>query len=125
MRQTVDELSSPQLNVPITDLEPRDSNRAGGGEVTTIEVEPGTNLFTLILHVAGEPSHASFALEVMDGRGQRIWRVQGLRKSEPNTFTAALPRRLLPAGQYQLKLYGLRAGRSELVAEYKMRINYR
>lgn len=123
LRRTVDELSRPQPNVPITDLEPRDSARAGGGAATAVEVEPAAPFFTLILHVDGEPSHASFTLEVVDARGQRLWRVPGLRKSRLNTFTVALPRRQLPAGEYRLKLYGLRAGRREPVAEYQMRVN--
>ena len=85
----------------------------------------GANIFTLILHVTNEPSFPDYVLEVTDGRGQRISRAQGLRKSELNTFTVALPRRLLPAGQYRLVLYGLRAGRSAVVAEYQVRLNYR
>jgi len=123
LRRTIDELSRPQPNAPITDLEPRDSTRAGSGVATAIDVEPGADFFTLILHVDGEPSHASFTLEVGDGRGRRLWLVPGLRKSQLNTFTVALPRRQLPAGQYRLKLYGLRAGRRERVAEYQMRVN--
>jgi len=66
---------------------------------------------------------------VIDGRGRPLIRAQSLRKSQLNTFTVALPRRLLPAGRYRLKLYGLRSGHGELVgevvAEYQMRLNYR
>jgi hypothetical protein len=123
LRRSVDELSQPQVNVTITDLE-QQSDRGGGG-LTTVTAPAGANIFTLILHVTNEPSFPDYALEVMDGRGQRISRAQGLRKSELNTFTVALPRRLLPAGQYRLVLYGLRGGRSEVVAEYQVRLNYR
>jgi hypothetical protein len=123
LRHSVDDLSQPQVNVPITDLE-QQSNR-GGDVATTVTAPVGANIFTLILHVSDVPSFPDFALEVIDGRGQRLMRAQSLRKSQLNTFTVALPRRLLPAGRYRLKLYGLRPGHGEVVAEYLMRLNYR
>jgi anti-sigma factor RsiW len=123
LRRSIEELSQPQVNIPITDLE-QQGERGGGSGVTTMAVPAGANIFTLILHVTGEPSFPDYALEVMDGRGQRVTRAQKLRKSQLNTFTVALPRRLMPAGQYRLKLFGLRAGRSEVIAEYQLRLNY-
>jgi len=123
LRRSVDDLSQPQVNVPITDLE-QQADRGGDG-ATTVTIPVGANIFTLILHVAAGPSFPDYALEVIDGRGQRLMRARSLRKSQLNTFTVALPRRLLPAGQYRLKLYGLRPGHGEVVAEYQMRLNYR
>ena len=122
LRRSVDGLSQPQVNVPITDLD-QQANRGGDG-ATTVTAPVGANIFTLILHVADGPSFPDYALEVIDGRGQRLMRARSLRKSQLNTFTVALPRRLLPAGQYRLKLYGLRPGHGEVVAEYQMRLNY-
>ena len=127
LRRSVDDLLQPQVNVPITDLE-QQANRGGDG-ATTVTLPVGANIFTLILHVADGPSFPDYALEVIDGRGRPLIRAQSLRKSQLNTFTVALPRRLLPAGRYRLKLYGLRSGHGELVgevvAEYQMRLNYR
>jgi hypothetical protein len=127
LRRSVDDLSQPQVNVPITDLE-QQANRRGGDGATTVTAPVGANIFTLILHVADGPSFPDYALEVIDGRGQRLMRARSLRKSQLNTFTVALPRRLLPAGRYRLKLYGLRSGHGEVVgevvAEYQMRLNY-
>jgi len=123
LRRSVDDLSQPQVNVPITDLE-QQAIRGGGDGATTVTAPVGANIFTLILHVADGPSFPDYALEVIDGRGQRLMRARSLRKSQLNTFTVALPRRLLPAGQYRLKLYGLRPGHGEVVAEYQMRLNY-
>jgi hypothetical protein len=123
LRRSVDDLSQPQVNVPITDLE-QQADRGGDG-ATTVTAPVGANIFTLILHVADGPSFPDYALEVIDGRGQRLMCAGSLLKSQLNTFTMALPRRLLPAGQYRLKLYGLRPGHGEVVAEYQMRLNYR
>ena len=123
LRRSVDDLSQPQVNVPIADLE-QQADRGGDG-ATTVTAPVGANIFALILHVSDAPSFPDYALEVMDGRGRRHMRAQSLRKSQLNTFTVALPRRLLPAGRYRLKLYGLRSGDGEVVAEYQIRLNYR
>ena len=37
----------------------------------------------------------------------------GIQKSPYDNFTLALPRRLIPAGQYRIRLYGIRAGREK------------
>jgi anti-sigma factor RsiW len=125
LRQSVDELSSPQLNVPITDLYPQAFDRSQPAAVKRIEVPAGANLFTLILNTADQQAYASYALEVSNLRGRLIWRGQGLQKSQFNNFTLTLPRRLFPAGQYRIKLYGVRDGSKKLVEEYWLRIQYK
>src|SRR5262245_17925983 len=126
LRQTLDELSRPQLNVPIIDLDPRDSTRGQSTpSVPTVDVPAGAHLFTLILHVAGQPSHESYELEVSDQRGDTVWRGSGLQRSPYDTFTVTLPRRLISVGQYRIRLYGIRAGRQERVADYAVRVQYR
>jgi hypothetical protein len=121
-----DELSRPHLNVAIADLDPRDSVRGSGASTPrTIEVSARASIFTLILNVEGQPSHPNYGLEILSQSGKLVWRGRGLKKSAYNTFTLALPRRLLPAGQYRFKLYGAGSGRTELVEEYAARIRYR
>jgi hypothetical protein len=124
LRQTVDELSQPQINTPVTDLYPRDYIRGQEGAVKTVAVPSGANFFTLILNMAGQPSHPEYALEILDQGGRAIWRGRGLQKSLYNNFTVTLPRRSFSAGPYRIKLYGLRGARSELVEEYALRIRY-
>jgi len=124
LRQTVEELSQPQLNIPIADLSPRDFVRGPESAVKTIEVPSGANLFTLILNTTHQPSYPSYALEILDQGSKVVWQGRGLQKSSLGNFTIALSRRLFPAGQYQIKLYGLSQGRRELVEEYALRIRY-
>jgi hypothetical protein len=126
LRQTVNELSQPQLNVPIEDLDPRRvASRDGQQDSTrTIDVPAGARFFTLILNLAGESSHSRYEVEIKDQRGTLIWQAPGLQKTEFNTFTLALSRPLFPAGQYRIRLFGLRGGHRELVEEYTVRIRY-
>jgi hypothetical protein len=125
LRRSFDELSQPQINVPIYDIESKPDRDPQGSSPTEVAIPAGTNLFTLILHSSDRRSYPGYTLEVVDGRNQVVWRGQGLRKSEYGTFTIALPRRLFPAGRYRIKLYGLRGGRRELVEDYAVRVQHR
>ncbi|MBI3950581.1 MAG: hypothetical protein HY314_09020 [Acidobacteria bacterium] len=126
LRQSLDEVSKPQLNMLIEDLYPREPNRGSSqeGALQTIKVPSRANLFALILNLRDEPSYPDFSLEIVDQRGKTVWRARGLQKSPDENFTVALQRRLLPAGLYRIKLYGLRPGQWHLVEEYALRIQY-
>jgi hypothetical protein len=126
LRQKIEELSRPQLNTSITDLETRGSVRGSATDtVKTIEVAPGTNFFTVILNVSGQPSFKNYLLDIQDRGGKMIWSGRGLRKSPYNTFTVTLTRGLLPAGSYHLKLYGASGNQKELIEDYAVRIEYK
>jgi anti-sigma factor RsiW len=117
---------APEVNVPIIDLNPQDAGRgAQNSQAATIQLPADSDLFTLILNLSGEDSSRTYALEVTDGSNRTIWRVRDLRKSPYNNFTVVARRRSFPAGEYRLKLYGLRDGRRELVEEYAIRLIYR
>lgn len=123
LRQRIDELSRPQFNVPIIDLEPRGSIRGEGAEVVkTVEIGAGANFFTIVLNVSGQPGFNDYLLEIQDASGKIISSGRGLRKSQYNTFTAALPSSLLVSGTYKLSLYGTGTGSKKLVQDYSMRV---
>jgi len=122
--QIIAELSQPQINVPINDLDPKASIRGSQAGITTVKVPPGANLFTLILNTTDEQSFPNYGLEILDQSGKLIWSGDRLRKTESNNFTVALTRRLFPVGQYRIKLYGLREGRKKLIEDYSLRIQY-
>ena len=114
------QLSQPQLNPLIIDLEP-DALRSGGS-ARTIDVPRGAAFFNVILSTATESSHPIYALEIRNARQEVVWRGTGLKRSEYGTFTAALPTRLLPSGSYQLRLVGVRGSREEVLQRYDVRV---
>lgn len=125
LRRDVDELSGPQLDTPIIDLEARGATRdQAGANFKPIELPAGTKLFTLVLNVSGQPRTSSYTAEISDQNGKTIWRGQGLHRSADNTCTLSLSRRLLPDGRYQIKLYapGVQKEPAEVFA---MQIRYR
>jgi len=116
---------APQANVPIIDLNPQDAGRGDQSpKAATVQLSPNTDLFTLILNLGGEDSSRNYSLEVTDRTNRTIWTTRTLRKSPYNNFTVALRRRSFPAGEYRLKIYGLRDGRRQLIEEYAIRLNY-
>jgi len=116
---------APQANVPIIDLSPQDAGRGNQNPTAaTVQLSPDTDLFTLILNLGGEDSSRNYSLEVTDRNNRTIWTARSLRKSPYNNFTVAMRRRSFPAGEYRLKIYGLRDGRRQLIEEYAIRLTY-
>ena len=116
----------PDVNVPIIDLNPHEAGRGEQSQqVATIELSGDTDLFTLILNLRAEDSSSGYSLEVTDRNNSTIWISRDLRKSPYNNFTVAMRQRSFPAGEYRLKIYGLRDGRRELIEQYAIRLAYR
>ncbi|MBI4469452.1 MAG: zf-HC2 domain-containing protein [Acidobacteria bacterium] len=125
LRQRVDELSQPQGNVVVAELTPRGFERGDEGH-TNIEVPAVSKVITLILPLRGSTSFKDHEVEILDERGQLIWRGQGLRKSPDllDNFSIVLPRQKLPAGRYRIRLFGRDARRRQPLEDYFVRIRY-
>lgn len=122
----VERLSQPRINIPIVDLNPGDSTRGNSpGSLTTVDLPAGVNFFTLILNIAIQQDYPDYELNVVDSNGKLVWRRGGLQKNEWNNFTVGFSRRLIPAGKYRMKIYGLRNSRRELLEDYAVSVKYR
>jgi hypothetical protein len=125
LRRTITELSTPQIDAPIVDLDPSSPTRGiTSGGVTKIEPPPTANFFTLILNITGQRQDSTYSVEIFDSNGKQVWRGQRLRLGPEYKVNLTLARRLFPAGRYLIKLYGLRDGKQEPVADYPVLINY-
>jgi hypothetical protein len=125
LRQTIAKLSSPQLDIPIVDLDPGGTIRGGEKEAgTLIEVPKTAKLVTLILNFAGRQQYSGFEVEIFDQSGKQVWRGSIARRSQANSLNLTIASRLLSSGQYQIKLFGLRGGKIEPIAEYPATIRY-
>jgi len=125
LEETVANLSKPQMNVPIVDLEPSHARGEVGGSITAIEVPRTANQFTLILHTSGESSDASYILEITGAGGKLIFRGPGMKNTRENGLTVALSRQLMPAGRYSIKLYRRTAKGAEPSEQYGFEVHYR
>jgi cell division protein FtsB len=121
LRQTIDELTRPQLDIPIIDL---DTIRSGGTEpAMPIEIPRTASSVTLILNFNDRRQHPVYEVEIFDQRNDKIWR--GQSKSHGNKLTMTLPRRFLPGGPYHIKLLGLKNNQKVPVADYAIMVSYK
>jgi hypothetical protein len=109
----------PQLNVPVIDLLPDAERGVAAGPA----VEVGTEVpaVTLILGL-GRPNHGTYALELTDAEGRRLWEAEGLEPGRDGALTLVLPRGLLGNGERRFRLYGLTGRSRERVHEYRLRV---
>jgi hypothetical protein len=112
----------PQLNVPIVDLEPDALRGVAARPLKVVALPAGTEIVTLVLATtAADRPFTEYGLEIADRAGSIVWRGAGLRKSPFDTFTVALPRRLIPDGEYRVSLVGIDRGRREVLDRYAIR----
>ncbi|HKV09767.1 MAG TPA: hypothetical protein VJ725_16615 [Thermoanaerobaculia bacterium] len=110
----------PLINVPFVNLIPRDPVR---GEIQPVSLPPEADRLFLLLSIIDPRSFPSYRLELLQkDDGRKIWREEGLTASDLNEISLALPRSLFSPGDYRFRLFGLRDGKPERVAEYDLRI---
>ena len=88
------------------------------GDGDRIEVAPDASHLMLILQVDDPEVYSRYRLDLREQASKRrVWRDSGLEASRLSELTVLLPRSLVPDGQYELRLYGLREGRAEKLME--------
>ncbi len=88
----------------------------GGGD--SVEVAPDASHLMLILQVDDPETYSGYRLDIREQDTEReIWRDSGLVASRLSELTVLLPRGLMPAGRYELRLHGLRGDLSEQLME--------
>ncbi len=107
----------PQIGVPIVDIDPEPA-RGSAAPPTTVDVPKGADEFTLVLHLA-EAIHAPAEIEIDDDKGP-VWRSTIGAGIESGTITLVVPRGLVRAGQYTVRV---RSGQRQTT--FPFRANYR
>ena len=112
------ELRQPDINVPVQNIYPADSQRSTGpGEINRLRVPQGTRAFVLILGDY-KPGYSDYRLEILDASGRQVTRREGLKPNQAGELSVMVTRTLMKRGNYRLKLYGGR----EAIAEYVVRV---
>jgi len=111
----------PDFNVAIYSLDSQRS-RPVPHEIT---IPADAKQVLLVLNVLAEPSDADFVVEMFDlpAKGPPRWRGDGLQPGDVGNFVVALPRELLPAGQYLIRVSGRDGEATKVVVEYEVRVD--
>jgi hypothetical protein len=114
-------LSGPLLNAPFVWLSPSGPVR---GDPEATPLPPGaSHLFVILSTAANLQDFSEYRLELSRrDTAKPVWTAAGLHLTGVLEVSVALPRDLLPPGDYRLRLYGLGKGKAELVGKYEMRI---
>jgi hypothetical protein len=120
LQQRVGDLSQPQLNAPVLDLRP--SVRAEEVGATVPEVPSQARLFTLVINPIGPVSPGVYEAEIVNAAGKQVWIGRGLEANSFGSFSLALSRQTLCAGEYSLRLFSLAAGNRRSIGEYAFRV---
>lgn len=121
--RTVEELSRPEVNAPVLDLVPLGIGQRDEAAAPDAEVPSGARLFTLILSPARRGDFQDYEAEIASSGGAVVWRARGLRPNDYGSFSLAVPRSSLGAGEHRLRLLGIGSGgEREPLGEYALRI---
>ncbi len=122
------ELERVRANVPLLDLHPLSASiQRAEGSPPHASAAAGGDL-VLILHLLDPGSYARYRLAAFaagDLEGQAAWSTDALERSAEGDFTVLLPPRLVAAGDYRIRLYGIDGERADLLGEYALRLGAR
>jgi len=75
-------------------------------------------------NIIGQKTLSTYAAEIFDSTGKRSWHGQRARKGRDYSANRTLTSRMILAGRYLIKLYGLRDEKHEPVDDCPVLINY-
>ncbi|HEX3555409.1 MAG TPA: zf-HC2 domain-containing protein [Thermoanaerobaculia bacterium] len=125
LRRAVHDLSRPQANTPVLDLD-ADAVRSPESEEPYV-VRPEDRFFTLILTPSPERRYERYRVEIARADGRVAWSDdEALSPDHPLSIT--VPRIALGSGSFQVRFFGLApgiAGGKELIKEHALRVEGR
>ncbi len=129
LEDRIADLSRPRADVVIRELNPgarqRGAGSADAGAANVADLGLATAPITLVLHLTEPAEYPDYRLDVLDAGGTRVWSRRGLAPSEVDSFYLSLPPHALASGRYELRLFGVDAGREDLLETYPIRLGER
>lgn len=123
VQRSVQQISQPQINVPVPELHPDVERGAGAGEEIPI---PAGQSATPLLYADRAVSSPEREIAILDGTGKPVWQAAGLRERSESPefryFTVTLSPGFLKPGHYTIQLYTREDGRQVPRESYKIRV---
>lgn len=123
LERRVAELSAPQLDGPIVDLDPANAGVRGTREAQVATAPPDAQLVTLILNFAPLGRRSTVEVEVTGEAGQPRWVDRTVRDRAAASVNLTLPRPTYPSGTYTIRVFDVTSGKNTL-ATYAVTIRY-
>lgn len=125
LQTELDELSKPQLDSPVVELEPGKGRNPQDKQVyTMVNVPPTSQTFTLLVKKPADKQFPTYLLEMLDARKNKTsWSTQ-LHPDSGRDPVLTLYKRGYPSGQYRLRLTGINGKQKEVLETYGFEVNY-
>jgi hypothetical protein len=120
LRQTVHDLSQPQLNAPVLDLYAGAVRSETNTPVPS--VPPDVEVFTVVLNPAGQRRYDQYRVEIAREGGGVVWSGEGLEPNPFGSFSLTLSRQRLEPGEYRFRLFGRSGGAEQRIEDYGLRV---
>jgi hypothetical protein len=102
LRQELDSLRRPQINLPVYEIVAADeATRSTSGQVNQVMVPAGATQVAFVFG-AGAASAGASTVELRDAQQKVLWSGEGLRPGPLGAYALAIPRALVPDGDYVL-----------------------
>lgn len=102
--------SSTPRAAALVELGPESSVGEGGGSELELDLAFDRPPVVLALRPGRRPVEAGYRAEIVDVRGERVWRSEPLRREGGGRFVLVLPAGCLERGRHELRLLGGRDG---------------
>ena len=89
-----------------------------------LEVPPDAPRFLLMLDSPDVEELPEYRLEIRTSLGEDVWEAKGLTLNEDGRFVVGLSRGFLPAGEYNIYVFGVIQGSEGLIQDYRVRFSY-
>lgn len=122
LHERVNELTAPQVNVPIFDVVPVElARRTLRPTVTVITIPPRAKSVTLILLAQSAATYRTYSVEMADAQNKILWSQGGLVRNPTNDYTINVRTELVPPGRYTINIFGEADGQRARVESYWIR----
>ena len=102
LRGELDAMRRPQINLPVYELfAANDTTRSAGPKANAVTVPAGATQVAFVFG-GGATTQAPSTVEIRDAQQKTVWSGEGLRPGPLAAYALAIPRALLPDGDYVL-----------------------
>ena len=124
LRERLRDLSSPEVNFAMVELEPiGETSRGAGTAAETGKIPAGGLSFGLVLHPLDPGEYSDYEIDILPGKGGDVlWSQHGVQRADDG-MRVRIPRDFLPAGAYRIRLYGLEGDRRDPLGEFAFEIS--
>lgn len=115
-------LAESRFEVPLAGLPLTNFSTLRGirGERVDITVPAEASHVLLLVDINDADPHPAYRLEIGESDTESHWTSDELPRKDVEDVSAVLPREFLPAGEYPFRVFGLREGKVNLVASFKL-----